>query len=68
MSIYDRISRALQKKWSRYGWGPKKFLLNVHHWHELYYWLTEHDYIVPQSWHLGKMQFLGTNLILKPKD
>lgn len=64
MSIYDRISKALRKRWSRYGCGPEHFTLNVHHWHELYRWLTGHSY-VPDSWWTGRMRFMGTMLIMR---
>jgi len=65
MNIYERISKVLYKKWSSYGSGPEKFMLNVHHWHELENYFSERTSFVLDGFSKGMIMFLGTKLILR---
>lgn len=69
MTIYERISKALRRKWSRFGCGPEKFQLNIHHWEQLGDWFFETRSYRPENYYLGKpIVFMGTKLILKARN
>jgi len=65
MNIFERVSKALRKRWSRHGWGPKSFVLNFNHWELLHrYILKRHPCWGNETgWLSGEVEFLGTKLI-----
>ena len=69
MDIKDRLSKALRKRWEKYGSDPEKFHLNLIHWNQLY-WAWEQTsatsianaFLSPESF-----MYMGTLLILRNK-